>query len=128
MAIAKFAADVYDFDSAMTFLNGKSQRKLAGNTYAYRHDVTGTIVVEYHGNLIARFYPDGTKIYTNAGYGTMTTRGRLTKLSRDLDFIQRDFEQLVVCRRTGVTHDLGAGVTVNGQGVLRPGLHAPSLV
>ena len=90
-----------NYESALRMLNGKRSRKVLNNT-VIRDTLSGDIVVEYHGNEIARFYANGEILLTSCGYGTKITRERLNAMCpARYGFVQRDYEQMIVDSRTG---------------------------
>jgi hypothetical protein len=101
MSNLKFKANVTDYASADAFLDGWRGRTLGHNTEIERGFMNDDIVVLYHGNVIARYFKpdaDGTSVsvFTNARWGTVTTRDRLNKLSpAGIRFSQRDNVQRV---------------------------------
>lgn len=90
-----------NYGSALRMLGGKRSRKVLNNT-VIRESVADDIVVEYHGNEIARFYSNGEVMLTNCGYGTTSTRERLNAMTpARYSFVQRDYVQMIVDWRTG---------------------------
>ena len=91
-----------DYDSALRMLNGKRSRKVLNNT-VMRETVGGdAVVVEFHGNEIARFHSYGVVMLTNCGYGTVSTRERLNSMTPPrYSFVQRDYVQMIRDARTG---------------------------
>lgn len=71
---------IKSYQQANEYLGPKKERPFAHNTRIERdvldmgHDV---IVAKYHGNIVASFYPDGTNVYTSAGWKTVTTKERI---------------------------------------------------
>jgi hypothetical protein len=59
------------------------RRKLTNNTYAYWHPSgkgsDGTIVIDLHGHDIVQLFPNGRIQFRLAGYGTSTTRNRVSQ-------------------------------------------------
>lgn len=75
---------------------GNRQRRTLINNTVIEAGGGGRINVLYHGNLIAAFDPDGSKMLTNCGYGTVSTRERLNSMApAHVSFVQRDYAQQV---------------------------------
>lgn len=76
---------------------GKRERRTLINNTAIEAGGGGRINVLYHGNLIAAFDPDGSRMLTNCGYGTVSTRERLNAMApAGVGFVQRDYAQKVL--------------------------------
>ena len=76
---------------------GKRERRTLINNTAIEAGGGGRINVLYHGNLIAAFDPDGSRMLTNSGYGTVSTRERLNSMApAGVGFVQRDYAQKVL--------------------------------
>ena len=103
-----------DYASALRMLNGKRSRKVLNNT-VMRETVGGdAVVVQYHGNEIARFYSNGEVMLTNCGYGTVSTRERLSAMTpAGVYFVQRNHEQRVQVPSQGI--DVAAGAARIGR-------------
>ena len=82
-------------------LKGRSRRKVLNNTDLMRSAIDGgCIVVLYHDNVIAQFFEDGSRMLTNCGYGTVSTRERLNSMApAGVGFVQRDYAQQVHVRQ-----------------------------
>lgn len=72
-----------------------------------------TVTITYHGNIIAQLTRGGVA-FTNAGWGTSTTRNRLGMIAHDnnvpVSFGQRNWKQTLMARKRmwngGEWHDL----------------------
>lgn len=83
------------YAQAEQMLGNRQRRTLINNTVI---ELGGhkRINVLYHGNLIAAFDPNGSKMLTNCGYGTVSTRERLNAMApAHVGFVQRDYAQQV---------------------------------
>lgn len=69
------------YTDALTFLGGKSSRKIGNNTELV-NDNAGTIGIRYHATVIVAYKEDGTVTFNTGGWDTMTTFGRMTQVSR----------------------------------------------
>ena len=99
------------YAQAENMLNNRERRTLINNTVIERGG-GNRINVLYHGNLIAAFDPDGSRMLTNCGYGTVSTRERLNSMApAGIGFVQRDYAQMIAQRHRGVEH-LTPGGTV----------------
>lgn len=80
-----------NFKEAEKALKGKHVRTLLNNTRASRVE-DGAVEVQYHGNTIATFYPDGTRVLTTCGWNTVSTSERLNGMlwGDHIAFAQRD--------------------------------------
>jgi hypothetical protein len=70
------------YNEALAYLDGKSSRKIAHNTYLVSNDATGEILITYHGNIVVTMtMPEGTDttriVVSSCGYRTYTTKARL---------------------------------------------------
>jgi len=107
--MAQFKITIKSFADAMEFLGGKTDKKLAHNTYVRvsaweggritRSDLPVIEVqVWYHRTAIATFSRDGTSEFTNGGHQTATTKQRLNELLPvGVSIYQKNFEW-VLCR------------------------------
>ena len=76
---------------------GKRERRTLVNNTVIERGGGNRINVLYHGNLIAAFDPDGSRMLTNSGYGTVSTRERLNSMApAGVGFVQRDYAQKVL--------------------------------
>lgn len=76
---------------------GKRERRTLINNTAIEAGGGGRINVLYHGNLIAAFDPSGSRMLTNCGYGTVSTRERLNAMApAGVGFVQRNHAQKVL--------------------------------
>ena len=76
---------------------GKRERRTLVNNTVIERGGGNRINVLYHGNLIAAFDPDGSRMLTNSGYGTVSTRERLNAMApAGVGFVQRDYAQKVL--------------------------------
>lgn len=76
---------------------GKRERRTLINNTVIEAGGGGRINVLYHGNLIAAFDPSGSRMLTNCGYGTVSTRERLNAMApAGVGFVQRDYAQKVL--------------------------------
>lgn len=93
---------------------GKRERRTLINNTAIEAGGGGRINVLYHGNLIAAFDPDGSRMLTNCGYGTVSTRERLNAMApAHVSFVQRDHcQQVRVWVGDGVPEGVIPGGTV----------------
>ena len=83
------------YAEAERMLGNRERRTLVNNTVI---EAGGRfrINVLFHGNLIAAFDPDGSRMLTNCGYGTVSTRERLNSMApAHVSFVQRDHAQQV---------------------------------
>ena len=89
------------YAQAERMLKGRSRRKVLNNTDLMRSAIDGgCIVVLYHDNVIAQFFEDGSRMLTNCGYGTVSTRERLNSMApAGVGFVQRDYAQQVHVRQ-----------------------------
>ena len=79
MAVAKLNYIPKTLREVSEFLGGKSQKKIAHNTYLVMvSDSLATIT--FHGNVIAQYTPKTVKV-SLAGWDTMTTRGRVGQIT-----------------------------------------------
>lgn len=76
---AKMSPAPLTFDQAAEALGSRTRRKIGNNTELVR-SLDSEIVVEYHGNKIVRYSPDGV-FASWAGWTTSTTRDRLNQLT-----------------------------------------------
>lgn len=85
------------YADADEFLGDEDSRKIAHNTYLVRNGNNSRIVVQYHGNNIVMFYPDGDIWASLAGWNTVTTMNRLTILLRQhgVSFCRRNWEPFI---------------------------------
>jgi hypothetical protein len=80
---------------------GNYQFSIGHNTFAWLTKTDGGMVfrIYYHGNNIATITPQSVTL-TNAGWGTPTTRNRLSIIARQngvpLGFGQKNFEQTII--------------------------------
>lgn len=84
------------YAQAEQMLGNRQRRTLINNTVI---ELGGRkrINVLYHGNLIAAFDPNGSRMLTNCGYGTVSTRERLNAMApAGVGFVQRDYAQKVL--------------------------------
>ena len=97
------------YAQAEQMLKGRSRRKVLNNTDLMQSArAGGSIVVLYHGNLIAQFFADGRMVLTNSGYGTVSTRERLNAMApAGVSFVQRDHAQLVRVKKPGDARSRG---------------------
>ena len=81
---------------AEQMLGNRERRTLINNTVIERGG-RKRINVLYHGNLIAAFDPNGSRMLTNCGYGTVSTRERLNSMApAGIGFVQWDYAQKVL--------------------------------
>ena len=85
------------YADAEQMLKGRSRRKVLNNTDLMQSAIDGgCIVVLYHDNVIAEFFEDGSRVLSNCGYGTVSTRERLNSMApAGVGFVQRDYAQQV---------------------------------
>lgn len=102
-----------NYSDAERMLGNRERRTLINNTVIERGG-RKRINVLYHGNLIAAFDPNGSRMLTNCGYGTVSTRERLNAMAPDhVSFVQRDHAQQVRVRvGDGVPEGVLPGGTV----------------
>ena len=87
------------YAQAEQMLGNRERRTLINNTVIERGG-RKRINVLYHGNLIAAFDPNGSRMLTNCGYGTVSTRERLNSMApAHVSFVQRDHAQQVHVRQ-----------------------------
>lgn len=88
------------YADAERMLKGRSRRKVLNNTDLMQSARDGgSIVVLYHGSVIAQFFENGSMVLTNCGYGTTSTRERLNSMApAGVGFVQRDYAQQVHVR------------------------------
>ena len=98
---------------AEQMLGNRERRTLINNTVIERGG-RKRINVLYHGNLIAAFDPNGSRMLTNCGYGTVSTRERLNAMApAHVSFVQRDHcQQVRVWVGDGVPEGVIPGGTV----------------
>ena len=83
------------YAQAEQMLGNRQRRTLINNT-GIELGGRKRINVLYHGNLIAAFDPNGSRMLTNCGYGTVSTRERLNSMApAGVSFVQRDHAQQV---------------------------------
>lgn len=88
-----------NYAQAEQMLGNRERRTLINNTVIERGG-RKRINVLYHGNLIAAFDPNGSRMLTNCGYGTVSTRERLNSMApAHVSFVQRDHAQQVHVRQ-----------------------------
>lgn len=101
------------YAQAEKMLGNRERRTLINNTVI---EAGGRfrINVLFHGNLIAAFDPDGSRMLTNCGYGTVSTRERLNSMApAGVSFVQRDHcQQVHVWQGDGVPARVIDGGTV----------------
>lgn len=67
------------YEEAQKCLQGRKVRTVVNNTrVALNEDLS--IAVLYHGNTIATFYGDGSKVFTTCGYASTSTNDRLNAM------------------------------------------------
>jgi hypothetical protein len=75
---AKRSLDAFrDYQGALAFLKGKSERKLSGTATRLHKLDDGSIAVRYHNADVVRYYPGGPVQYDNGGYQSVTTKARM---------------------------------------------------
>ena len=107
------------YAQAENMLNNRERRTLINNTVIERGG-GNRINVLYHGNLIAAFDPDGSRMLTNSGYGTVSTRERLNSMApAGVGFVQRNYAQMIM-QRAGdeVTYTPGGTVQIAPDGTV----------
>lgn len=83
------------YAQAEQMLGNRERRTLINNTVIERGG-QGRINVLYHGNLIAAFDPSGSRMLTNSGWGSVSTRERLNSMApAHVGFVQRNHAQQV---------------------------------
>lgn len=97
---------VYDYASALKFLGGKYERRLANNTTLLVEGETMSkepiIAVRLHRTLIVMYFPDGTIQLNSGGYRTRTTLQRINQLlPPGLGVYQKDYDWYVLLRGKG---------------------------
>lgn len=75
--MAKFEADITSYKSAVAFLDGSSERKIAPNTYV--HSYPGQIEIVYYKTTIVIFFSDGRICLDHGEHTTATTKERINK-------------------------------------------------
>lgn len=86
------------YSEAERMLGNRERRTLINNTVIERGG-RKRVNVLYHGNLIAAFDPNGSRMLTNSGYGTVSTRDRLNAMApAGVGFVQRNHSQQVHVR------------------------------
>lgn len=106
---------VNSFHSAVQFLGGRDERKLANNTKVVRAPIVeGAVAVQLHGTFIVTYYPDGRIALNSGGYRSATTKQRLNQLleGTSLRVEQRHYDWFVVNVRTGQRSDFVDGMVV----------------
>jgi len=71
---------VYSLDSALKFLNGKQERKLANNTVVRFDRESGQVDVVLHRTPVVTYYPSGLIQLKSGGYRSVTTKQRINQL------------------------------------------------
>lgn len=95
MSNLQLKADITNYTQADAYIGKRAEKPLGYATTIHRVD-ENQISVRHHGNVIARFYSEGRAWYSNAGWGSSTTRNRLTMLSRSgVSFGQKAHAQYV---------------------------------
>lgn len=83
------------FDQAERMLGNRQRRTILNNTTIERGGRNRVNVV-HHGSVIGAFEPNGEVMLTNAGYGSVSTRERLSAMTPPgVHFVQRNYVQRV---------------------------------
>ena len=77
-----------NYNKCREILNGREQKKLAGNTLLYRYGQL--YIIRFHQTDILTFFADGSVIVRNGGYQTTTTKARINEYL-GLGIYQKDF-------------------------------------
>jgi hypothetical protein len=64
------------YNIALSSLNGRTTKKVAGNTYLHLNDAE-MVALEYYGTVVVWFYPDGTFKLSHGRHKTATTKRRI---------------------------------------------------
>lgn len=90
------------YEQAERMLNGKDARTLFNNTTINRGG-DGRVFIAHHGSVIGSFEQDGSVMLTNAGYGSVSTRERLSGMTPPgVHFVQRQHVQRVQVPSQGI--------------------------
>lgn len=91
-----------DYASAERMLNGRDARTLFNNTTINRGG-NGRVFIAHHGSVIGSFEANGEIMLTNAGYGSVSTRERLSGMTPPgVHFVQRQHVQRVQVPSQGI--------------------------
>lgn len=92
-----------NYEQASRMLDGRNSRTLFNNT-VLKFSVNGeSVMVEHHGSTIAQFRSNGEVMLTNAGYGSVSTRERLSAMTPPgVRFVQRQHVQRVQVPAQGI--------------------------
>ena len=86
---------VRNWSGAQTLLGKRDHKTIGHNTILWRNPI-GDFYVTLHGHLIAHFNKDGSILYSNAGWPTVTTRNRLNQIGfANVVFFQKKGVQYV---------------------------------
>ena len=95
------------FADAERMLGKREQKRLLNNTYAIRGG-NGRVNIVHHNSIIGAFDPDGSVMLTNAGYGSVSTRERLSAMTPPgVHFVQRQHVQRVQVDAQGIDEATG---------------------
>lgn len=95
------------YDQAERMLNGKDARTLLNNTTINRGG-DGRVFIAHHGSVIGSFEANGEVMLTNAGYGSVSTRERLSAMTPPgVHFVQRQHVQRVQVPAQGIDEATG---------------------
>ena len=70
-----------NYSEALTLLNGRKSRKVAGNTVLSLND-KGDIDLTFHQTKIITYFKDGGHDLFSGGYRTVTTKRRMNQFTR----------------------------------------------
>lgn len=91
-----------NYSEAERMLNGKDARTLLNNTTINRGG-NGRVFIAHHGSVIGSFEANGEVMLTNAGYGSVSTRDRLSAMTPPgVHFVQRQHVQRVQVPAQGI--------------------------
>lgn len=100
------------YAAAERMLGDRERRTIINNTVIERGG-GDRINVLYHGNLIAAFDPNGSRMLTNSGWGSVSTRERLNAMApAHVSFVQRNHAQQVHVWHNGQASHVIDGGTV----------------
>lgn len=95
------------FSEANRMLGARGRKRLLNNTYAVRGG-DGRVNIVHHNSAIATFEQDGSVMLTNAGYGSVSTRERLSAMTPPgVHFVQRQHVQRVQVPAQGIDEATG---------------------
>lgn len=122
MSNLKFAATIKSHADALKFLNGRTSKRLAYETYVQSNE-DGSVSVYHHRTAIITYTADGTIHGNNGGYHSSTTRNRLHALTPSgYRVFQRDYGQYIG-GPGDVAHEYARTFTIHSDGTITTDLN-----